>query len=78
VINQIIDKRDLKTGFTSMQRTVGFTVSIGAQMILQEKISEKGVLSPIQVPFQPFISELAARDIVFTSSEEHWDGRLDA
>lgn len=78
VINQIIDKRDLKTGFTSMQRTVGFTVSIGAQMILDGKISERGVLSPIQVPFQPFISELAARDIVFTSSEEHWDGRLDA
>ncbi len=30
---QIIDHRDLATGFTAMSRTVGYTASIGAQLI---------------------------------------------
>lgn len=32
IIYQIIDRRDLSTRFTAMQRTVGFTMSIGAQL----------------------------------------------
>ncbi len=38
IIYQLIDYRDLETGFTSMQRTVGFTMSLGAQLILQGKL----------------------------------------
>ena len=33
IIQQVIDFRDLDTGFTAMSRTVGYTASIGAQMI---------------------------------------------
>ncbi|UOD34681.1 saccharopine dehydrogenase NADP-binding domain-containing protein [Deferribacteraceae bacterium V6Fe1] len=76
-INQIIDKRDLETGFTSMQRTVGFTVSIGVQMILDGRISKSGVLTPFDVPFEDFMSELGKRNIVLDSFEEKWDGSLE-
>lgn len=73
VIYQIIDKRDLRTGFTAMQRTVGYTVSIGAQMVLDGRISKKGIVNPVEVPFDPYINELQKRGIVFTSSKEAWD-----
>ncbi|MDT8284084.1 MAG: saccharopine dehydrogenase C-terminal domain-containing protein, partial [Thermovirgaceae bacterium] len=77
VINQIIDRRDLKTGFTSMQRTVGFPVSIGAQMILDGRLDKKGIVSPMEVPFEPYMEELSNRGIHLTTHIEEWDGRLD-
>ena len=65
---QVIDKRDLKTGFTAMNRTVGYTASIGAQMIGTGKINKTGVLSPINdIPYQTFIHELKCRGIHVTS-----------
>lgn len=74
VVYQIIDKRDLKTGFTAMQRTVGYTASIGAQMILDGRISQKGIVNPVEVPFGAYIEELQKRGIVFTIHTEVWDG----
>lgn len=73
VIYQIIDKRDPQTGFTAMQRTVGYTVSIGAQMVLDGRISKKGIVNPVEIPFDSYIEELQKRGIVFTSSKEVWD-----
>ena len=35
----MIDYRDLDTGLTAMSRTVGYTASIGAQMIATRKIT---------------------------------------
>jgi saccharopine dehydrogenase-like NADP-dependent oxidoreductase len=65
---QMIDKRDLKTGFMAMNRTVGFTASIGAMMVGRGQITKRGVLSPINdVPYEPFVRELARRDIQVTS-----------
>ncbi|MDD2351737.1 MAG: saccharopine dehydrogenase NADP-binding domain-containing protein, partial [Synergistaceae bacterium] len=61
VVLQIIDKRDLKSGLTAMQRTVGFPMSIGAQMILDGRISQRGIVNPVSVPFEPFIEELEKR-----------------
>lgn len=74
VVYQIVDYRDLATGFTSMQRTVGFTASIGAQMILDGRLPDKGIVSPTQVPFDAFVAEIEKRKIAFTRLEEAWDG----
>lgn len=65
---QVIDYRDLVTGFTAMSRTVGFTASIGAQMIAAGKIGECGLLSPVNdVPYTLFVEELRKREILVTS-----------
>lgn len=74
VVLQIIDKRDLKSGLTAMQRTVGFPISIGAQMILDGRISQKGIVNPVSVPFDYFIQELEKRGIAYTSITEKWNG----
>jgi len=60
----MIDYRDLETGLFAMNRTVGFTSSIGALMILKGSITQTGVLSPVRhVPPQAFIDEVKARGI---------------
>jgi saccharopine dehydrogenase-like NADP-dependent oxidoreductase len=64
-IYQVLDKRDLNTGFTAMNRTTGFTASIGAQMIEKGIIRKRGLLSPIyDIPYDIFSNELQKRDIV--------------
>jgi lysine 6-dehydrogenase len=70
LVYQMVDKRDLETGFMSMNRTVGFTVSIGALMIGSGQITKRGLLSPVNdIPFDRFVKELAARDIEITEEE---------
>ncbi|MDZ7295568.1 MAG: saccharopine dehydrogenase NADP-binding domain-containing protein, partial [candidate division KSB1 bacterium] len=65
---QVIDWRDLTTGFTAMSRTVGFTISIGAQMIGSGELAARGLLSPVKdVPYEPFVRELRKRGIAVTS-----------
>ena len=67
-IYQVIDRRDLETGFTAMSRTVGYTTSIGALMIGTGKITKRGVLSPINdIPYESFAQELRKRGIRITS-----------
>ena len=62
VTYQLIDYRDLDTGLFAMNRTVGFTASIAAQMILKGQISAAGVLSPTRdVPARDLLHELKAR-----------------
>ncbi len=71
VVYQLIDKRDLTTGFTAMSRTVGYTVSIGAQLIGTGKITKKGILSPVNdIPYDIFRDELNNRGINIKSSIE--------
>jgi len=61
---QVVDARDLETGFTAMSRTVGFTASIGAQMVAAGKIARRGLLSPAKdVPFGPLVEELGRRGV---------------
>jgi lysine 6-dehydrogenase len=63
--------RDLDTGFMAMTRMVGFTTSIGAQMILRGDIQKRGLLSPLKdIPFDIFMGELEKREISVTKSEE--------
>ncbi len=62
VTYDLVDYRDLKTGLFAMNRTVGFTASIAALMILAGKITQPGVLSPVRhVPPHEFIKEVEAR-----------------
>jgi lysine 6-dehydrogenase len=67
-VYQIIDRRDLQTGFTAMSRTVGYTASIGAQLVGSGQIDQRGVLSPVtDVPYDLLASELEKRGIQITS-----------
>ena len=62
-----IDFRDFETGFTAMNRTVGYTASIGAQMIGAGQITKHGLLSPAtDVPYENFVLELNKRGISVT------------
>ncbi len=71
LIYQMVDKRNLETGFMSMNRTVGYTVSIGALMIGSGQLAKRGLLSPVQdIPFGRFVQELAERGIEVTVEEE--------
>ena len=69
VVLELIDQRDLDTGLTAMSRLVGFTASIGAQMIGSGAISRRGLLSPARdIPYRAFTRELGKRGIEITSS----------
>ncbi len=58
---------DLATGLTAMSRTVGFTASIGARMIVDGRIAGRGVLSPVRdVPYDRLVGELRRRGIEVT------------
>ena len=62
VTYDLVDYRDTETGLFAMNRTVGFTCSIAAQMILTGKITEPGVLSPVRhVPPHEFMKEIESR-----------------
>jgi saccharopine dehydrogenase-like NADP-dependent oxidoreductase len=51
-----------------MSRTVGYTASIGAQMIACGQIAKPGLLSPVNdVPYDLLIRELQKRGIQVTS-----------
>ena len=61
---QVVDQRDLETGFTAMNRTVGYTAAIGAALIGSGRLKQRGLLSPLRdVPYELFKEELAKRDI---------------
>ncbi len=71
IVYELIDERDLQTGLMAMNRTVGFSASIGAQMILRGDIKEKGLLSPLtDVPYAIFEKELRDRNIIITRFEQ--------
>ena len=62
VVYDLTDYRDLETGLFAMNRTVGYTTSIAAQMILSGTIAKPGVLSPARdVPAGKVLKELQAR-----------------
>jgi saccharopine dehydrogenase-like NADP-dependent oxidoreductase len=60
----LLDRRDQETGLFAMNRTVGYTASIIAQMIAGGEITGKGVLSPVtEVPHGRFLAEIEKRGI---------------
>jgi lysine 6-dehydrogenase len=76
-IGQLVDQRDLKTGYTAMQRTVSIPMSIGAQMILDGRIAKRGIAEPTDVPYEPFIKELRKRGLDVTQTIGAWDGSVE-
>jgi len=61
---QVVDQRDLETGFTAMNRTVGYTAAIGASLIGSGRLKQRGLLSPLRdIPYDLFKDELARRGI---------------
>jgi saccharopine dehydrogenase-like NADP-dependent oxidoreductase len=51
VVLDLVDHGDAATGFTAMQRTVGFTLAVGARLILEDKLPRRGLLTPLDVPY---------------------------
>jgi len=74
VVMQLVDFRDLDTGYTAMQRTVAFPMSIGTQMILNGTVTKKGIINPSDVPYELLKEELDRRGLVITKKTEKWDG----
>ncbi|RPJ73557.1 MAG: hypothetical protein EHM15_06810 [Desulfobacteraceae bacterium] len=71
VVYELIDYRDLATGLFAMNRTVGFTASIGAQLILAGKIRKPGLLNPVRdVPHREVLAELEKRGMRITRRSE--------
>jgi lysine 6-dehydrogenase len=64
LIFDLVDKRDLETGLFAMNRTVGFTISIAAQMIAGNQITKRGQLTAVRdIPYLPMLDELKSRGI---------------
>jgi saccharopine dehydrogenase-like NADP-dependent oxidoreductase len=73
IVYDMSDVRDLETGLMGMNRSVGYSASIGAQMILRGDITQRGLLSPLtDVPVSLFLQELQARGITVKRYEEDW------
>lgn len=60
----MLDMRDLETGLFAMNRTVGFTASIVAQMVVRREIKGRGLLTPVRdIPYKQFLAEINKRGI---------------
>lgn len=69
---ELIDYFEKKTGFTAMMRTTGFPVSITADFIARNVITNHGVFCPEEIiPPQPFFDELRKRNIDITIIERN-------
>jgi saccharopine dehydrogenase-like NADP-dependent oxidoreductase len=58
-------------GASAMARTVGLSAAAGVRLILEGRISQKGVLIPVEPKiFGPILEELRGRGIVFQEKRE--------
>ena len=71
---QLIDHWDMTSGFTAMQRTVGYTMALGARMILNGELPRCGLLSPVEVPFTLLERGLGEIGMRITRQDLPWDG----
>ena len=68
---EVVDRRDLETGFTAMSRTVGFTAALGASLLAEGVVRGPGILSPLDdIPYDVFAAALRQRGLVVTGREE--------
>ncbi len=72
VLYDLIDRRDFTTGLTSMQRTVGFTLALGARLILAGTLPRHGLVTPLEVPYDAVFPALERHGIRVTRREEPW------
>ncbi len=67
----MLDMRDLETGLFAMNRTVGYTASIAAQMIVNGEIKKRGLLAPVRdIPHKRFLEEIRKRGITINEKVE--------
>jgi lysine 6-dehydrogenase len=67
----LVDMRDLETGLFAMNRTVGYTASIVAQMIVKGEIKGAGLLTPVRdIPYKSFLEKIRQRGIVIKETVE--------
>lgn len=69
----LLDRRDFKTGFSSMSRTTGFACTAMANLILDKKFAQKGVFPPELVAinddtFRYVMNYLEARNVHYNQS----------
>ena len=61
---EVIDYFDETNNLTSMMRTTSYPAAVAAMMMVDGRISDRGVLTPERcIPPEPFIEELRARGI---------------
>ncbi|HVP92037.1 MAG TPA: saccharopine dehydrogenase C-terminal domain-containing protein [Terriglobales bacterium] len=71
VVYSLFDRRDGRTGFSSMARTTGFPATAVARLVLSGRFSRKGVCPPETVGadeagFRFVLDELRARRVAYT------------
>ncbi|WP_077302524.1 saccharopine dehydrogenase family protein [Virgibacillus pantothenticus] len=75
LIYEMVDERDLETGLFAMNKTVGYTASIVAQMVGNKTITKPGVLSPTtDIPYEMFIKAIEKRGITINEQKNIWNG----
>ena len=72
VVYDLVDRRDFATGFTSMQRTVGYTLALGARLILDGALAKRGVLTPLDVPYEAVFPALERHGVRVVREELSW------
>jgi saccharopine dehydrogenase-like NADP-dependent oxidoreductase len=72
IVYQLIDRRDMRTGFTAMQRTVGYTMALGARLILDGKLLRCGLLSPVEIPYDLLRDGLGEYGMRITREQLPW------
>lgn len=69
---EMIDYYDEETHLSAMMRSTGFPVSITADLIATNQITEHGVFTPEQIiPVDSFLKELPKRNFILTKEEEN-------
>ena len=72
LVYELVDRRDLSTGFTAMSRTVGFAASIVAQMVAGGEVHGAGLLTAVRdIPPRPFLDRLGRRGITVRETAQH-------
>jgi hypothetical protein len=46
-------------------------------MIMDGRLSKRGIVEPSEVPFEPFVTELRKRGLEITRKVEPWDGNIE-
>ena len=71
IIYEMIDYFDVNTKLSAMMRTTGFPVSITADLILKNVITDRGVFTPEEIiPPDSFLKELQKRNILIKKTVE--------
>ncbi len=67
---EMVDYFDKEKNYTSMAKTTAYPASIAAQMILNEEITQRGVVFPEEIflgeLYEPFIDALKSRGVLIT------------